>query len=993
MFIIDWANGATISCTISNDDQPATLTVTKDLTTDSGSDATCADFSFTVDAGSSIPFEADCSNDVTVDAGSHTVVEDAAPGFDTTYLNDVNANADCDSLAVANGATISCTISNDDQPGTLRVTKVLPNDSGSGATCDQFSFSVDGDPAVAFNLSCTNDVLVAAGTHTVVEDGTPISGFDTTYGNNQNLAADCADLPIVNGGAAGDVTCTITNDDQAPVDSTAPTVTIDSLTGSTGTDTTSPFAALTDSGASVTWHANENGNYTVVRDGTNCSDGLVIVGPTAYTTQPATVATSISSGTLSEGDNTLRVCVTDAASNPGASEDVTVTKDTIDPVLTLVTPANGSWTNDTTPTFSGVAGILAGDSSTVTVNIYSGPTATGIPVQTLSPTRNGVTGAYTIDSATLANGQYTAKASQTDWVGHIGYSSANTFRVDTVAPVVNITKVNNSTVSFPFFTNQNLTRLDGTCGTALGDSSTVSWSLVGPSPSVTAVRSGTAACSSGTWTSGTLTSVSVEGAYSANVSQSDTATNTGTASKSIVLDKTKPNVTVNQALGQADPTKVSPVHFTVVFSETVTGLSAASLSFSGTANRGSPTLTPILANLSWDVSVPLSSNGTVIATIGSGKVTDLAGNSNNSSTSTDNTITYDTVAPDTTITGKPTNPSNDPNPIFSFTSTQTPATFECKLDAGSWTSCSSPQPYASLASISHTFSVRATDAAGNTDATPATYTWTINAPGVSCGLCVLEPSQTGLELTGSGQITVNNGGVLVNSSDQQQAVKVGSSAHLTGTYIGGPSAPAGFQQTGGGIYTPAPVYMPAINDPLATLVQCPAAGSVCPTTVRADVVISGTTALTINPGIYNNIQVTNSAKLTLAAGTYIIKGSLKVGGQASIIGAGVTLYLACPAYPTPCGSNNNGAVVELTGTGTLSMSGPTTGAFKNVTIFADRNNINTSKISSNGTGFAGIVYLKSGRLQLTGNGNALTTKIVVGTLTIGGTGSLTINVP
>ena len=37
----------------------------------------------------------------------------------------------------------------------------------------------------------------------------------------------------------------------------------------------------------------------------------------------------------------------------------------------------------------------------------------------------------------------------------------------------------------------------------------------------------------------------------------------------------RPTVTINQAAGQADPTNASPINFTVVFSEAVTGFDAA----------------------------------------------------------------------------------------------------------------------------------------------------------------------------------------------------------------------------------------------------------------------------------------------------------------------------------------------------------------------------------------------------------------------------------
>ena len=47
------------------------------------------------------------------------------------------------------------------------------------------------------------------------------------------------------------------------------------------------------------------------------------------------------------------------------------------------------------------------------------------------------------------------------------------------------------------------------------------------------------------------------------------------------IDKTAPSVTINQAAGQTDPTSASPINFTVIFSETVTGFAASDISFAG----------------------------------------------------------------------------------------------------------------------------------------------------------------------------------------------------------------------------------------------------------------------------------------------------------------------------------------------------------------------------------------------------------------------------
>jgi hypothetical protein len=122
------------------------------------------------------------------------------------------------------------------------------------------------------------------------------------------------------------------------------------------------------------------------------------------------------------------------------------------------------------------------------------------------------------------------------------------------------------------------------------------------------------------------------------------------AALDVVVDNASPSVTVNQASGQAEPTSLSPIAFAVHFSEPVTGFSATGIDFSGSTVTGSMVQSIVGSGADYTLSViGMSGQGNVVASVLAGAAIDVAGNSNTASTSTDNSVAFDNVAPTVTI--------------------------------------------------------------------------------------------------------------------------------------------------------------------------------------------------------------------------------------------------------------------------------------------------------------------------------------------------------
>jgi hypothetical protein len=105
-------------------------------------------------------------------------------------------------------------------------------------------------------------------------------------------------------------------------------------------------------------------------------------------------------------------------------------------------------------------------------------------------------------------------------------------------------------------------------------------------------------------------------------------------------------------------------------------------------------------------------------------------------------FTIDTEAPDTTIDSGPRGPLAATAATFTFSAGESGATFECRVDSGAFVACTSPYITAALPDGQHTFEVRAIDAAGNADHSPAVRTFTLDNAAPATAITAGPPSVT-----------------------------------------------------------------------------------------------------------------------------------------------------------------------------------------------------------------------------------------------------------
>jgi len=305
------------------------------------------------------------------------------------------------------------------------------------------------------------------------------------------------------------------------VNTAAPTVTLDSP-ALRSNNTTPAFSGTASDTTPVTVRIYAGATAT----------GAVVSSATAPGTSGAWVSGNASPA-LSSGQYTAVATQESSLGNPsGVSQPRTFIVDTTSPTVTLSQPKSPS--NNTAPSFSG----SASDTTSVTVQIYSGSTAKGTVISTATATPEG--GGWTSSKASpaLSSGQYTAVATQPSSLGNpAGTSSPVTFVVDTSSPAVTLNPVkspsNNTTPSFT--------------GSASDITSVTIQVYAGAAAKGALVATATATGTGGAWTSGNASPPLSSGQYTAVATQESSLGNPPGRSKAVtfIVDTTSPTVTLN----------------------------------------------------------------------------------------------------------------------------------------------------------------------------------------------------------------------------------------------------------------------------------------------------------------------------------------------------------------------------------------------------------------------------------------------------------------
>jgi hypothetical protein len=268
-----------------------------------------------------------------------------------------------------------------------------------------------------------------------------------------------------------------------------------------------------------------------------------------------------------------------------------------------------------------------------------------------------------------------------------------------------------------------------------------------------------------------------------------------------------------------------------------------------------------------------------------------------------------------------------------------------------------------------------------------TNPYTAAASASDCSLCVLSAGAPGA-VTVSGAAQLNWAGAATVDSTSPVAIQGSGSAILFG---GSLFTPGSTSVTGTAkLTTQTPTANGTATDPFASYALPTQTGTAIPLSV------SGSSSQVANPGVYSQITVSGNGQLALSPGIYVITGQLTVSGSAKLSGSGVTIYLACPTYPSPC-AGGTGAGVAVSGTASITLTDGATSSDSvsdsGFVLIADPMNPAGIAISASGiANLTGSLDAAAAAMAVTGNARLTVSsgQTVIGQLTVTGSSVVTV---
>jgi uncharacterized delta-60 repeat protein len=200
------ASGETKNCTITNDDQLTTLTLVKQVVNDSGGTLQASAWTLRANATAFTQGQA-----TSVAPGEYVLDEIGPAGYTASGWNCIGGSHTGATLTIAPNTQVICTIANDDQPATLKLTKSVTNDNGGTRSVSDFQLT-----AGALQFVSGVGQVVPAGTYTLGESG-PGGYAPSAWSCTGSGTLTGSVLTLAPGQAAE---CSITNDDIAPGNAT-----------------------------------------------------------------------------------------------------------------------------------------------------------------------------------------------------------------------------------------------------------------------------------------------------------------------------------------------------------------------------------------------------------------------------------------------------------------------------------------------------------------------------------------------------------------------------------------------------------------------------------------------------------------------------------------------------------------------------------------------------------------------------------------------------